>query len=125
MMNLRMLLAAPVAVVMALSAPASAELPQGAKAVAARLFEGATPTEDNRFKLVLAERRGLPVVQMNLLLPGGYVGVDVFFVISGFLITSLLTHEHAQGRLDIPGFYARRIRRISARVSSRGPWVAP
>ncbi|VXB59443.1 putative oxidoreductase with FAD-binding domain [Luteimonas sp. 9C] len=35
---------------------ADAELPQGAKAVAARLFEGATPTEDNRFKLVLAER---------------------------------------------------------------------
>lgn len=35
---------------------ADAELPRGAKAVAARLFEGATPTEDNRFKLMLAER---------------------------------------------------------------------
>ncbi|MFL6586878.1 MAG: FAD binding domain-containing protein [Luteimonas sp.] len=35
---------------------ADAELPRGAKAVAARLFEGASPTEDNRFKLILAER---------------------------------------------------------------------
>jgi len=35
---------------------ADAELPRGAKAVAARLFEGAAPTEDNRFKLILAER---------------------------------------------------------------------
>lgn len=37
-------------------AEADAELPRGAKAVAARLFEGAAPTEDNRFKLTLAER---------------------------------------------------------------------
>lgn len=35
---------------------ADAELPRGAKAVAARLFEGAAPTDDNRFKLALAER---------------------------------------------------------------------
>lgn len=35
---------------------ADAELPRGARAVAARLFEGAAPTEDNRFKLILAER---------------------------------------------------------------------
>jgi len=35
---------------------ADAELPRGARAVAARLFEGATPTGDNRFKLTLAER---------------------------------------------------------------------
>lgn len=35
---------------------ADAELPRGAKAVAARLFEGAAPTQDNRFKLILAER---------------------------------------------------------------------
>ncbi|MCD9032585.1 xanthine dehydrogenase family protein subunit M [Luteimonas sp. Y-2-2-4F] len=35
---------------------AEAELPRGAKAVAARLFDGATPTDDNRFKLTLAER---------------------------------------------------------------------
>lgn len=42
-------------------------------------------------------------------LPGGYVGVDVFFVISGFLITSLLLREiHAHGRVSISQFYIRR-----------------
>lgn len=44
---------------------------------------------------------------------GGFVGVDVFFVISGFLITNLLLHENARtGRISIPRFYARRVRRI-------------
>jgi peptidoglycan/LPS O-acetylase OafA/YrhL len=44
---------------------------------------------------------------------GGFVGVDVFFVISGFLITSLLLHEQTKtGRISILGFYARRARRI-------------
>ena len=44
---------------------------------------------------------------------GGFVGVDVFFVISGFLITSLLMREAARtGRISLLGFYARRARRI-------------
>jgi peptidoglycan/LPS O-acetylase OafA/YrhL len=44
---------------------------------------------------------------------GGFVGVDVFFVISGFLITSLLLAEQIRnGRISITGFYARRVRRI-------------
>jgi peptidoglycan/LPS O-acetylase OafA/YrhL len=44
---------------------------------------------------------------------GGFVGVDVFFVISGFLITQLLLREVEQtGRLSLAGFYARRARRI-------------
>jgi peptidoglycan/LPS O-acetylase OafA/YrhL len=44
---------------------------------------------------------------------GGFVGVDVFFVISGFLITNLLLHEKAQnGSISIARFYARRVRRI-------------
>jgi peptidoglycan/LPS O-acetylase OafA/YrhL len=44
---------------------------------------------------------------------GGFVGVDVFFVISGFLITQLLLREVSDtGRLSITGFYARRARRI-------------
>jgi peptidoglycan/LPS O-acetylase OafA/YrhL len=45
--------------------------------------------------------------------PGGYVGVDVFFVISGFLITSQLVRELiATGKISFRGFYARRARRI-------------
>lgn len=46
-------------------------------------------------------------------LPGGYVGVDVFFVISGFLITRLLYREiDATGRIGIVRFYARRSSRL-------------
>ncbi len=46
-------------------------------------------------------------------LPGGYVGVDVFFVISGFLITShLLGEVDRTGRISIPRFWARRARRL-------------
>ncbi len=44
---------------------------------------------------------------------GGYVGVDVFFVISGFLITGLILRElETTGRLSITGFYSRRARRL-------------
>jgi len=44
---------------------------------------------------------------------GGFIGVDIFFVISGFLITSLLLKEHARtGRISLVDFYRRRVRRI-------------
>ena len=43
---------------------------------------------------------------------GGYVGVDVFFVISGYLITSLLFKEYQSGSVNISAFWERRIRRI-------------
>ncbi|MEM7248770.1 MAG: acyltransferase family protein [Acidobacteriota bacterium] len=46
------------------------------------------------------------------LVPGGYVGVDVFFVISGFLITSLIRSELETGRFSLVRFYERRVRRI-------------
>lgn len=46
-------------------------------------------------------------------LTGGYIGVDVFYVVSGFLITGLIVRElQATGRLDLPAFYARRARRL-------------
>ena len=43
---------------------------------------------------------------------GGFVGVDIFFVISGYLITSLILGEMAEGRFSLLSFYERRIRRI-------------
>ncbi len=44
---------------------------------------------------------------------GGFLGVDVFFVLSGFLITSLLLGEHAaSGRVDLARFWTRRARRL-------------
>ena len=44
---------------------------------------------------------------------GGFIGVDVFFVLSGYLITGLLVREITEtGRLSLAGFYARRARRL-------------
>ena len=45
-------------------------------------------------------------------LGGGYVGVDVFFVISGYLITRIISGHLQQGAFSFAGFYERRIRRI-------------
>jgi peptidoglycan/LPS O-acetylase OafA/YrhL len=57
--------------------------------------------------LVIASHAGLPVLQ------GGFVGVDVFFVLSGYLITSLLMQEiSSSGTLNVTRFYARRARRL-------------
>jgi peptidoglycan/LPS O-acetylase OafA/YrhL len=55
---------------------------------------------------VLLYHAGVPLVT------GGYVGVDIFFVISGFLITRLLMSDIAAGTFSIATFYERRIRRI-------------
>jgi peptidoglycan/LPS O-acetylase OafA/YrhL len=43
---------------------------------------------------------------------GGYVGVDVFFVISGYLITTIIVTEQSRGEFTLAGFYERRARRI-------------
>lgn len=57
--------------------------------------------------LVVLYHAGVPA------LAGGFVGVDVFFVISGYLITKQLISEHdARGHIDFAAFYARRIRRL-------------
>jgi peptidoglycan/LPS O-acetylase OafA/YrhL len=57
---------------------------------------------------VMAFHSGLPFCR------GGFVGVDVFFVISGYLITGLLLAEHERhGRISLAGFWARRVRRLA------------
>jgi peptidoglycan/LPS O-acetylase OafA/YrhL len=45
-------------------------------------------------------------------LPSGKVGVDIFFVISGYLISGIIFRERAKGEYTIWKFYARRIRRL-------------
>lgn len=45
-------------------------------------------------------------------LPGGFVGVDVFFVISGYLITSILARDFEHGNFSLARFYQRRIARL-------------
>ena len=70
--------------------------------------------------LVLVYHAGFPKFH------GGYVGVDVFFVLSGFLITGLIIRElRATGRIDLPQFYARRARRLlpAAAVALAGTLV--
>ena len=57
----------------------------------------------------------LSVIFHHYLVPGfrgGFVGVDVFFVISGFLIAAHIESEIAAGRFSLLAFYERRIRRI-------------
>lgn len=57
----------------------------------------------------------LPVVLYHAGVPGpsgGFVGVDIFFVISGFLITTIIATEIAEGRFSLVDFYERRARRI-------------
>jgi len=57
----------------------------------------------------------LAVVLFHFRVPafsGGFVGVDIFFVISGYLITSIIAHELAQDAFTFREFYARRARRI-------------
>lgn len=77
------------------------------------------PAAGTRFRTDIQAMRALAVtlVVVNhlwpLRLPGGYVGVDVFFVISGFLISSHLVREiEATGRVRLSAFYARRARRL-------------
>ena len=57
----------------------------------------------------------LPVIFYHAGIPGfggGYLGVDVFFVISGYLITTILDDEIRAGKFSLARFYERRARRI-------------
>src|ERR1017187_7846822 len=81
--------------------------------------EAGTAPDDRRFRPDVEGLRAVAVLLVVLYhasvprLTGGYVGVDVFFVISGFVITGLLLRERkGAGRTSILDFYARRCRRI-------------
>jgi peptidoglycan/LPS O-acetylase OafA/YrhL len=84
---------------------------------------GAPENASNHFKLTylpgLDGLRALAVLAVMFyhagaaFLPGGFLGVDVFFVISGFLITTLLLHERElSGRTNLKAFWWRRARRL-------------
>ena len=81
--------------------------------------EAGTAPGDRRFRPDIQGLRAVAVLLVVLYhaglhgLSGGYVGVDVFFVISGFVITGLLLRERGtSGRTSLIGFYGRRSRRI-------------
>src|ERR1700744_2069836 len=81
--------------------------------------EAGTAPEDRSFRPDVQGLRavaGLLVVLFHAHVPGlngGYVGVDVFFVISGFVITGVLIRERTStGSTSIVRFYGRRARRI-------------
>ena len=68
---------------------------------------------------------GVLLFHANGALPGGYLGVDLFFVLSGFLITSLLLAEHREtGRIALGAFWLRRARRLFPALLSLMPVVA-
>ena len=77
-----------------------------------------TTGPDLRYRADVDGLRAIAVLSVLLfhgfpsLLPGGFVGVDIFFVISGFLITGIILKGQEEGNFSFKGFYARRIGRI-------------
>src|ERR1039457_3340943 len=81
--------------------------------------EAGTAPEDRKFRPDVQGLRAVAVVLVVLFhahvpgLGGGYVGVDVFFVMFGFVMSGVLLREHAStGATSILSFYGRRARRI-------------
>lgn len=75
------------------------------------------PVAATRYRYDIEGLRALAVIAVvtyhaRLPNPGGFVGVDVFFVISGYLITKIIETELRRGRFGVMAFYQRRIRRI-------------
>ena len=81
------------------------------------------PTQAEYFRSDIQGLRGIAVLLVviyhtGVALPGGYIGVDIFFVISGFVITQLLLREtNATGTISLKSFYERRIKRILPAVA--------
>ena len=108
----------PTTVMVPAVAPAAAPTPPS-KTKTTQPAKPKTPKSGNHFFLDVEGLRGIAVALVVLFhagvphMAGGFVGVDVFFVISGFLITGLLLREYERnGRVSFRAFYARRARRI-------------
>jgi len=75
-------------------------------------------TTDTQFRPDIQGLRGVAVLLViiyhtKLALPGGYLGVDIFFVISGFVITQMLLRElQSSNTINLKAFFSRRIKRI-------------
>jgi peptidoglycan/LPS O-acetylase OafA/YrhL len=109
----------PSAAVGAADQRAGAEGPVGRDRLAASDVSGGTVSRRAGFRPEVQALRAVAVMLVVVFhlwpqrLHGGFAGVDVFFVISGFLITDHLTRELADtGRIRLPAFYARRARRL-------------
>lgn len=77
--------------------------------------------KSNKYRKDIDGIRALAVLSVIIFhfgyLPNGYLGVDIFFVISGFLITGIIYREILENRFSISNFYIRRTRRIIPLVS--------
>ena len=87
--------------------------------IKSKLYQN-TSIPSNTYRADITGLRALAVISVLLFhispkyLAGGYLGVDIFFVISGFLITSLLLKEHSEtGKVSLLKFYKRRLLRIA------------
>jgi peptidoglycan/LPS O-acetylase OafA/YrhL len=80
--------------------------------------DGSRSGVDGGFRPDIQGLRGIAILVVvlfhaDVVFSGGFVGVDVFFVVSGFVIATLLANElERSGRIDLGAFYARRVRRL-------------
>ncbi|MES1199435.1 MAG: acyltransferase family protein [Pseudomonadota bacterium] len=89
----------------------AAEIPRVAPATRARAEAHALRLDIQGLRAIAV--LGVVAYHANArLLSGGYVGVDIFFVISGYLIAGILLKEMESGRYTLAGFYERRVRRL-------------
>ena len=98
------------------------QVPSGRRAAATRTAIAPDAAQAHAPTVVRLEIQGLRAVAVMLVvlyhlwpgpLPGGYIGVDVFFVISGFLITgNILREVERRGSVRLADFWARRVRRL-------------